>query len=119
MHTSPLAIAASVTAAVIVFILDRLPREGTAVELLYILPVIMIALWSAPRDIALVVGVAAASTVLSLTDFPVATLTEPHCSGVISHLLVIGAIWLTAALSVLRKRKERTTQWIGLSPANS
>lgn len=119
MRTSPLAVAASATAAVIVFLLDRVPREAGAVEPLYVLPVIMIALWSAPRDIALVVGMAAASTVLSLADFPLATLSEPHCSGLTSHLLVIGAIWLTAALSVLRKRKERTTQWIGLSPANS
>ena len=118
MHTSPLAVAASIVATVFVFLLSRLQSGGAGFDLLYVVPVVMIALWSAPRDMSLVIAVAGASTILSLMNMPVATFTEAHCSGLLSHLSVIGAIWLTAALSVLRKRKERTTQWIAVSPAN-
>jgi len=120
MHTSPLAVAASIVATVFIFLLSRIQNGGTSLDLLYlyVVPVIMIALWSAPRDVSLVIAVAGVSTVLSLINMPVATFSEAHCSGLLSHLSVIGAIWLTAALSILRKRKERTTQWIEVSPAN-
>lgn len=119
MQTSRLAIVTTITVAALVFILDSAQGGGTAVELLYVVPVTMIALWSSPRDVSLVIAVAGVSTVFSLAGFPKSAITDTHCFGILSHLLVIGAIWLTAALSVLRKRKERTTQWIGLSPVSS
>lgn len=119
MNTSPLTVATALVAISLVFLLERLPDASSAMDWLYVVPVTMIALWSSPRDISPVILVAGASTVLSLADFPLATITATHCTGMVSHLLVVGAIWLTATLSVLRKRKERTTQWIGLSPANS
>ena len=118
MHTSPLAVAASIVAVISVFLLGRIQNAGTGLDLLYVVPVIMIALWSAPRDVSLVIAVAGVSTILSVASVPAAAFSDAHCSGLLSHLSVLGAIWLTAALSIWRKRKERTTQWIEVSPAN-
>jgi hypothetical protein len=119
MYTSRFIVVVTLAAIGLIFVLERLPGGSSAAEWLYVVPVTMIALWSSPRDVFLVVGTAGTATLLSLADFPVSAISETHCSGLMSHLLVVGAIWLTVALSLLRKRKERTTQWIGLFPASS
>ena len=118
MHTSPVTVTMTVLAIGLVFLLERVPGGSPAVAWLYVVPVTMIALWSSPRDTSVVVLIAGAATLFSLIDFSISSIGETHCTGILSRLLVIGAIWLTATLSVMRKKKERTTQWIGLFPAN-
>jgi hypothetical protein len=114
--TSPVAVVAALVTAAAVFALDHVHGVGPATELLYVVPVSLIALWSSPRDPALVILVAAAASLLSLADFVSAFSIGASCPGIAYHGVVLLAIWLTALLSVWRKRKERRTLWIGFSP---
>ena len=114
--TGPMAVVAALAAAAVVFVLDRAQGGGPAVELLYVVPVTLIAMWSSPKDPALVILVAAAVSALSLAGLASPLSHGMSCPGITHHGMVLIAIWLTAALSLLRKRKERRTLWIGLSP---
>ena len=114
--TSPMAVVAALAAAAIVFILDRGHGGGPAADLLYVVPVTLIAMWSSPRDPALVILVAAVVSVLSVAGLVSSMSAGTSCPGVAHHGVVLIAIWLTAAFSVWRKQKERRTLWIGLSP---
>lgn len=114
--TSPMAVVVALAAAAIVFILDRVQKGGLAAGLLYVVPVTLIAMWSSPRDPTLVILVAAAASALSLAGLVSLVSDGASCPGVTHHGVVLLAIWLTAVLSLWRKRRERTTLWIGMSP---
>jgi len=117
--TSPMAVVAALAAAAVVFILDRVHGGGPAADLLYVVPVTLIAMWSSPKDPALVILVAAVVSVLSAAGLVSPTSNGTTSPGVTHHGVVLIAIWSTAVLSLVRKRKERTTLWIGLSPPQS
>ena len=111
-----MAVVAALTAAALVFTLKWVNGAGPAVELLYVVPVTLIAMWTSPREPALVILVAAATSLLSLAGFVSSLSKGPSCPGVTHHSVVLTAIWATAALSLIRKRRERRTLWIGLPP---
>lgn len=111
-----MAVIAALAGAALVFTLERVDGGGPAVELLYVVPVTLIAMWSSPREPALVILVATAASLLSLAGFVSSLSKGSSCPEVTHHSVVLTAIWATAALSLIRKRKERRTLWIGLSP---
>lgn len=89
--------------------LTQLPWHG-----LFVVPVVWIALWSAEDDGLPVIAMAVTVTILALLR------------GFVSHdsaatvplgerMIVVGTIWMTVALALLRKRARRTFKWINLA----
>jgi hypothetical protein len=89
--------------------LRQMPWHG-----LFVVPVVWIALWSAEDDGLPVIAMAVIVSVLALLR------------GVLSHdsaatvslgdrMIVVGTIWITVALALLRKRARRTFKWINLA----
>jgi hypothetical protein len=119
MKTSRAIIAMAYLTVGLVFVLDWSQGGAAEIEMLYLFPLTLITLWSSPKDASLVLALTMTCTLLSLAAGLAFTGRKVDCTVSIPRFLVIGGIWMTAALSVLRKKKERTTQWIGLSPVKS
>lgn len=84
--------------------------------MLYVVPVAWMALWSSKHDTPLMVTTAVGCTVFTISGF----LLHPTGSlwiGFLNRLIACFMIWLTAALSITRKRAEEETKILrGLLP---
>ena len=100
-----------------VFVLDTFVSTGQiATEMLYVTPVAWLALWSSKKQASLVVSAAAICTALSIVGFVMMSHGEVWID-MVNRAIAIFIIWMTAILSVLRKRAEEETKILrGLLP---
>ena len=92
-----------------IFLLDVLIATDIAIGMLYVAPVAWMALWSSKHDTPLMVTTAVGCTVFMIAGFFL------HPAGILwigflNHLIACFMIWLTAALSITRKRAEEETK---------
>jgi MFS family permease len=115
-RTDSFLLSLNICLAICVFALDTFVPLGIATGMLYVTPVAWLALWSSKKEASLVVAAAGICTALSIVGF----LMIPH--GVVwidavNRAIAIFIIWMTAILSVLRKRAEEETKILrGLLP---
>jgi hypothetical protein len=80
---------------------------------LFVIPIVWLALWSAEEDVLVLIAMAVIVTGLALLHSLI-----PHGEGADVSLagrgIVIGTIWLTVMIALLRKRTRRTYKWINL-----
>ena len=102
--------------AIGLFLVDLWFSRGVGEGVLYVAPVAWIALWSSRNESSLVVLVATAASVLAILGF----LLTPHDTfwlGIANRGVVISVMWMTAVLSLLRKRVEEEVKILrGLLP---
>lgn len=99
--------------SIIVAVLDSLPHAAIPWHGLFVVPVVWMALWSAEEDTGPVTTMAIIVTLLVL-------MPGYFMQGPVSHawmgdrFIVIGSIWATVVLALLRKRARRTYKWVSL-----
>jgi len=80
---------------------------------LFVIPIVWLALWSAEEDVFLLIAMAVIVTGLTLLRG-----LMPHVEAADASLagrgIVIGTIWFTVMIALLRKRARRTYKWINL-----
>ena len=109
-------VAAAYILVVVVFCFDLVVPLGTGISFFYLIPVVFLALWSSPKQSLVVMGIAAASSLLIAVGF---VLSPPGAfwyavTNRSYALIVIGA---TVMLSVVRKRAEEDVKVLrGLLP---
>lgn len=113
--TSPLTILSASVFTVSVAALDVLLSPSWSWFVLYIIPVVWIALWSSEDDAVLL---SVSSMIVTGCDFLPCVFHHDSgstCGPAANRLIVAGAIWLTVLLSLARKKTQRTFKWINLS----
>jgi hypothetical protein len=101
--------------AIAIFAGDLFAPVGLAISVLYVAPVALIAMWSPAGHASLVLWCAGICSVLIVYAlFQVADAAS--WLTVSNHVLAIAAVWMTALLSVTRKRMERRDRWIDILP---
>ena len=116
LRTSPFPIVTAGLLAAAIFMVDLYAPVGMAVDVLYVAPVALIAMWSPPTHYSLVVLAAIVCTsliMIGLLYFPPELIAEMTIGN---HALALSAVWLTVFLSLLRKRMEQKHRWIDLVP---
>ncbi len=116
LRTRPLPVFVACLLTAGIFVVDLYAPVGMAVGMLYVAPVVLVAMWSPPTHYSLVVLTAIVCTsliVIRLLYFSSELMVEMTVSN---HVLALGAIWATAFLSILRKRMEQKHRWIDLVP---
>jgi hypothetical protein len=79
---------------------------------LFVIPVVWIALWSAEEDAGPVTMMAIVVTILMLIPgFSHDTVSRGWWGD---RLIVMGSVWATVFLALLRKRGRRTYKWVSL-----
>lgn len=81
---------------------------------LFVIPVVWIALWSAEDDILPVTIMAAIATMLALARVIMSHGIDSSPSFG-ERAVIVGIIWITVLLALLRKRTRRTFKWIKFS----
>lgn len=78
---------------------------------LFVIPIVWLALWSVEEDVLVLIAMAVIVTGLALLRSLI-----PHDGAVelAGRGIVIGTIWLTVMIALLRKRARRTYKWINL-----
>jgi hypothetical protein len=116
LRSHPLLILLNVGLTLAIFSLDLLVATDFAIGMLYVAPVAWMALWSSKHDTPLMVTTAVSCTLLTIVGFLL------HPSGIVwigfvNRLIAGFMIWLTAVLSITRKRAEEETKVLrGLLP---
>ncbi len=82
-------------------------------HVLFVIPVIWIALWSAEDDRLPVIVMAVIVTALVLGG-GTTWQQDQACACVVERGQIVGIVWITVALALLRKRTRRTYKWINL-----
>lgn len=82
-------------------------------HVLLVIPVIWIALWSAEDDRLPVIVMAVIVTGLAIGG-GMASQMGPTCDCVVERGQVVGIVWITVVLALLRKRARSTYKWINL-----
>jgi len=102
--------------AIGLFLVDLWFSRGAGGGVLYVAPVAWIALWSSRHESSLVLLVATASTVLAILGF-LLTPQDTFWLGLANRGVAISVMWMTAVLSLLRKRVEEEVKTLrGLLP---
>ncbi len=95
-------------------ILDHLTTlKGMPWYGLFVVPVILIALWSAEDDVYLLMGVAVIVTGLALMPV-LSSFGRAGLASYTERVVVLVTIWFTVIIALLRKRAQRTFKWIHL-----
>jgi hypothetical protein len=98
-----------------IFAGDLFAPAGLAISVLYVAPVALIAMWSPAGHGSLVIWCAGLCSLLILYAlFQVADMASWVTLS--NHLLAVAAVWMTAVLSVTRKRMERRDRWVDILP---
>jgi hypothetical protein len=91
----------------IIFCLDILTPAGITLPILYIVPVILVGVWSSPRAILAVTVVGGMSTVLGTAAYFLAP-TGLHDDVVVANrVLALFGLWLSVVIILLRKGFEQ------------
>jgi hypothetical protein len=94
--------------------LDVLPKlRGLPWYELFVIPVVWLALWSAEDDVLPVTAMAIIVNILALLPSIVFHGSTAR-AALVERGIVIGTIWLTVMIALLRKRARRTYKWINL-----
>jgi hypothetical protein len=92
-----------------VFLLDTFMPIGIEIEMLYVVPVAGLTLWSTQKDSSLVILAAAICTALTIVVFLLAPANFPWI-GIVNRTIAIFLVWFTAMLLISRKRAEVQTK---------
>jgi hypothetical protein len=118
--TSPWFVILALSFALGVTLLDFLPVMNLLPGLaglpwyeLFVIPIVWLALWSAEDDAFLLIAMAVIVTGLTLLRSLMPHGEEADIS-LAGRGIVIGTIWLTVMMALLRKRARRTYKWINL-----
>lgn len=114
LRTSPLPVFVACLLTAGIFVVDLYAPVGMAVGMLYVAPVVLVAMWSPPTHYSLVVLAAIVCT--SLIVVGLLYFSSELMAEIGNDVLALGAIWATAFLSILRKRMEQRHRWIDLVP---
>ncbi|WP_447978497.1 hypothetical protein [Candidatus Nitrospira bockiana] len=103
-------------AAVAVFLIDVAVVGSEAGGVLYLAPVAWVALWSRRNESSSVIGVAVLSSALAAVGL-FASFSGLGWWQVVDRVIVVLVIWVTALLSLMRKRVEEEVRTLeGLLP---
>jgi hypothetical protein len=91
----------------VIFVLDILTPVGITLPVLYIIPVILVGVWSSPRAILAVTVVGASSTALGTVAYLLAA-TGLHDDVIVANrVLALFGLWLCVIIILLRKGFEQ------------
>jgi hypothetical protein len=91
----------------VIFVLDILTPVGIMLPVLYIIPVILVGVWSSPRAILAVTVVGAGSTVLGTVAYFLAAPGLHDDVIVANRVLALFGLWLCVIIILLRKGFEQ------------
>ena len=114
----PLLLTLSLTLVVAVFLLDIFVPQGLGVPALYMAPVVLIELWTSPKQSRLVLLFAAGCSLLTILGFFLApSVGLPIWLSIPNRMIALFVIWVTVVLSILRKNREDEVKTLrGLLP---
>ena len=92
---------------IVTFVLDILTPVSITLAILYIIPVILVGVWSSPRAILAVTVVGACSTVLGIAAYFLASPGFHDDVIVANRVLALFGLWLCVIIILLRKGFEQ------------
>lgn len=99
--------------AAVIFGFDAVLQRDL-LPVLYVVPVALTGFWTASSESSRVIAITGLCTVLAITSALFFSLGDGP--QVTDRLLVLGAIWMTAVLSLLRKKQEELNLLRGMLP---
>ena len=90
-----------------IFVLDILTPVGITLPILYIIPVILVGVWSSPRAILAVTVIGASSTLLGTAAYFLASPGSHDDVVVANRVLALFGLWLSVIIILLRKGFEQ------------
>jgi len=91
----------------LIFCLDILTPVGLTVPILYIVPVILVGVWSSPRAILAVTVVGGIGTVLGTVAYFLAHTVSHDDVSIANRVLALFGLWLSVVIILLRKGFEQ------------
>jgi hypothetical protein len=91
----------------IIFYLDILTPAGITLPILYIVPVILVGVWSSPRAILAVTIVGGLGTALGTAAYFLAPTGSHDDVAIANRVLALFGLWLSVVIILLRKGFEQ------------